>query len=192
RRSVYYYSYRYRHDHISYHKFSNNKSSIGQPGKEFENRMMKINLSTVKSMIFFFVFIMMLVSTNGNAQTNFWDSKDAYLAQTPPGDTPITFDGKEWSNPKVIVEDLATPTLSIDGSKLFFGGQPVVIAMLIVIPASVWLAHAFLSGITYHTELTWWMFALAAVLTIVIALITASFQGIKAAVTNPVKNLRNE
>jgi len=130
--------------------------------------MMKINLSTVKSMIFFFVFIMMLVSTNGNAQTNFWESKDAYLGQTPPGDTPkifaqemladsgivlgrvafsndgkefyygfarhwfdfsgtgvkqITFDGKEWSNPKVIVEDLATPTLSIDGSKLFFGGQ---------------------------------------------------------------------
>ncbi len=70
--------------------------------------------------------------------------------------------------------------------------KPVVIAMLIVIPVSVWLAHAFLSGITYHTELTWWMFALAALLTILIAFITVSFQGIKAAIANPVKNLRNE
>ena len=64
--------------------------------------------------------------------------------------------------------------------------------MLIVVPALVWLAHAFLSGITYHTELTWWMFALAALLTILIAFITVSFQGIKAAIANPVKNLRNE
>ena len=70
--------------------------------------------------------------------------------------------------------------------------KPVFIAMAIVIPISVWLAHVFLSGITYHTELTWWMFALAALLTILIALITVSFQGIKAAIANPVKSLRTE
>ena len=70
--------------------------------------------------------------------------------------------------------------------------KPVFIAMAIVIPISVWLAHAFLSGITYHTELTWWMFALAGALTILIALIIVSFQGIKAALANPVKSLRTE
>ena len=70
--------------------------------------------------------------------------------------------------------------------------KPVFIALAIVIPISVWLGHAFLSGITYHTELTWWMFALAALLTILIALLTISFQGIKAAIANPVKSLRVE
>jgi hypothetical protein len=35
----------------------------------------------------------------------------------------IIFDGKKWSKPEVLVKDLATPTLSIDESKLFFGGQ---------------------------------------------------------------------
>ena len=70
--------------------------------------------------------------------------------------------------------------------------KPVFIAMLIVIPVSVLLAHSFLQSITYHTALTWWMFALAALLAITLALLTVSFQAIKAAIANPVKSLRSE
>ena len=70
--------------------------------------------------------------------------------------------------------------------------KSVFIAMLIVIPVSVLLAHSFLQSITYHTALTWWMFALAALLTITLALLTVSFQAIKAAIANPVKSLRSE
>lgn len=70
--------------------------------------------------------------------------------------------------------------------------KPVFVALAIVIPISVWLAQAFLSGISYHAELSWWMFAIAAALAFVIALLTVSFQGIRAALANPVKSLRNE
>ncbi|MEP7141469.1 MAG: hypothetical protein ABI707_01305 [Ferruginibacter sp.] len=35
----------------------------------------------------------------------------------------ISFDGKKWSRPKLLVENLATPTLSVDGTKLLMGGQ---------------------------------------------------------------------
>jgi len=70
--------------------------------------------------------------------------------------------------------------------------KPVFIALVIVIPVSFWIAHVFLSGITYHTSLGWWMFALAGAIAILIALITVSFQAIKAAMANPVKSLRTE
>jgi putative ABC transport system permease protein len=70
--------------------------------------------------------------------------------------------------------------------------KPVCIALLIVVPISVILAHILLAGITYHTSLTWWMFALAGTIAILIALITVSFQAIKAATANPVKSLRTE
>jgi ABC-type antimicrobial peptide transport system permease subunit len=96
--------------------------------------------------------------------------------------------GKEISIRKVFGANAKSIWLLL--SKDFL--KPVFIAMAIVIPVSVWLAHIFLSGITYHTELTWWMFALAGLITILIALITVSFQGIKAAVANPVKSLRTE
>jgi len=68
--------------------------------------------------------------------------------------------------------------------------KPVLIAIAIVIPLSIWGSYKLLSGITWHTPLEWWMFALSAAITMLIALITISFQSIKAAVTNPVKSLR--
>jgi hypothetical protein len=70
--------------------------------------------------------------------------------------------------------------------------KPVFIALAIVIPVSFWAAQVFLSNITYHTKLTWWMFALAGSITFLVALGTVSFQGIRTAVSNPVKNLRTE
>ena len=118
----------------------------------------------------FFLSIILLVNlhTRANAQTNFLDSPDAYLGQTPPSETPkifapgmladsgivlgrvafskdgkefyygfarhwfdfngtgvkqIIFDGKKWNKPKVLVETLSNPTFSIDGTKLYFGGN---------------------------------------------------------------------
>ncbi len=118
--------------------------------------------------ILFWSVILCSTGTNLYAQPDFWNSRLAYLGQTPPGNTPkifangmladsgivlgrvafskngkefyygyarhwfdfsgtgvkrIIFDGHKWSKPEVLVENLATPTLSIDGNKLFFGGQ---------------------------------------------------------------------
>ncbi|MEO8415726.1 MAG: ABC transporter permease [Ginsengibacter sp.] len=95
---------------------------------------------------------------------------------------------KEISIRKVFGADVKSLWLLL--SKDFL--KPVFIAMLIVIPVSVLLAHFLLKSITYHTALTWWMFTLAALITMLLALLTVSFQGIRAALSNPIKNLRNE
>ena len=70
--------------------------------------------------------------------------------------------------------------------------KPVFIALLIVFPASAWLGHWFLSHIAYHGPLSWWMFALAAALTLTIALATIGAQTIRAAVAAPADKLRTE
>jgi len=68
----------------------------------------------------------------------------------------------------------------------------VVIALCIASPVA-WLAmNAWLQGYSYHTPVHWWVFALSAVISIMIALITVSFQSVKAALMNPVKSLRSE
>jgi putative ABC transport system permease protein len=68
----------------------------------------------------------------------------------------------------------------------------VAIALVIAIPISWWAMHQWLKGFAYRVALSWWMFALAGVLAILIALITVSFQAIRAAVANPVRSLRSE
>jgi len=70
--------------------------------------------------------------------------------------------------------------------------KPVFIAFLIVTPLAVWSLHTWLADIPYHIELSWWMFALAGFLSMLIALLTVSYQGIRTALENPVDNLRNE
>ena len=45
---------------------------------------------------------------------------------------------------------------------------------------------------SYHVTVEWWVFVMAGFLSIAIALITVSYQSIKAAVANPVKSLRTE
>ena len=49
-----------------------------------------------------------------------------------------------------------------------------------------------LFGCRIRIEISWWMFALAGIIAILIALITVSFQAVKAAIANPVKSLRTE
>jgi len=68
----------------------------------------------------------------------------------------------------------------------------VGIAFVLATPLSWWAMHKWLQGFAYKVNVGWWMFAIAGVLSIVIALLTVSFQAIKAALTNPVKSLRSE
>jgi hypothetical protein len=127
-----------------------------------------LKFENINRLVFLSVMVMSILCTSVNAQTNFLDSPDAYLAQTPPSETPkifapgmladsgivlgrvafskdgkefyygfarhwfdfngtgvkeIIFDGKKWNKPNVLVEALSNPTFSIDGTKLYFGGN---------------------------------------------------------------------
>lgn len=68
----------------------------------------------------------------------------------------------------------------------------VGIAFVLATPLSWWAMHKWLQGFAYKVPVSWWMFAIAGILSIVIALLTVSFQAIKAALANPVKSLRSE
>jgi putative ABC transport system permease protein len=50
----------------------------------------------------------------------------------------------------------------------------------------------WLQDFAYRTHISWWMFAAAGLLVLLVALITVSFEAIKAAIANPVKSLRTE
>jgi putative ABC transport system permease protein len=68
----------------------------------------------------------------------------------------------------------------------------VGIAILIATPVEWWAMSKWLQAFAYRVEISWWMFALAGCIAVGIALITVSFQAIKAAIANPVKSLRTE
>lgn len=77
-------------------------------------------------------------------------------------------------------------TLSKDFLKL------VLISFIIAIPVTWWVMYTWLQDYTYRISIQWWVFAFAGIISILIALITVSFQSIKAAIANPVKSLRTE
>ncbi len=68
----------------------------------------------------------------------------------------------------------------------------VLIAFLIASPVAWYLMDKWLQDFAYKINISWWVFAVAGLTAIVIALITISFQAIKAAIANPVKSLRTE
>lgn len=68
----------------------------------------------------------------------------------------------------------------------------VVIAFVIASPVAYYFMHEWLQDFAYRIAISWWIFALAALATIFIALTTVSFQAIKAATDNPVNSLRSE
>ena len=68
----------------------------------------------------------------------------------------------------------------------------VVIAIVIASPLAWYFMHRWLQDFAYRTPISWWIFALAGLLAILIAFLTVSFQAIKAAVANPIKSLRTE
>jgi putative ABC transport system permease protein len=83
------------------------------------------------------------------------------------------------------VQNIVT-MLSADFVKL------IIIASLIAFPIAWYAMNKWLQSFAFKTNMSWWVFALASGLTLAIALITISFQSIKAALTNPVKSLRSE
>jgi len=68
----------------------------------------------------------------------------------------------------------------------------VLIAMVIASPLAWIVMNNWLQDYVYRVHISWWVFAVAGVAALVIALTTVSFQAIKAAVANPVKSLRTE
>jgi putative ABC transport system permease protein len=68
----------------------------------------------------------------------------------------------------------------------------VLIAIAVAVPIAWWAMHKWLEGFAYHQNVQWWIVAVAGLGAILIAFVTISFQSIKAALTNPVKNLRSE
>ncbi len=95
---------------------------------------------------------------------------------------------KEISIRKVLGASVSNIMLLISQDFIKLVSISIVVGSLLA-----WLAMSrWLEGFVYRIELGWWMFALAGVLALVIALTTLCVQAIKAAMANPVKNLRSE
>jgi putative ABC transport system permease protein len=68
----------------------------------------------------------------------------------------------------------------------------VLLASLISFPVAWWMMSKWLEDFAYRVSISWWVFAIAGISALAIALITVSFQAIKAALANPVAALRSE
>jgi ABC-type antimicrobial peptide transport system, permease component len=68
----------------------------------------------------------------------------------------------------------------------------VVIAIFVALPAAWWFMHRWLNDFAYHVSVEWWVFAVAALTAVAIALATVSWQAFRAAGANPVDSLRDE
>ena len=68
----------------------------------------------------------------------------------------------------------------------------VILGIVIASPIAYWAMNKWLQDFAYRVEISWWIFALAGIVAIIIALLTVSYQSIKAALANPVKSLRTE
>ena len=95
--------------------------------------------------------------------------------------------GKEISIRKILGAGMGSLWFSL--SKDFL--KPVIIAFIVSAPLAGWLMQKVLGLMDYHIQLSWWMFVVAGVIVMVIAVVTVSFNGVKATVVNPVKKLRN-
>jgi len=68
----------------------------------------------------------------------------------------------------------------------------IAISSLLAFPVAWYTMHSWLQNYDYHITISWWVFVVAALASIFIALITISFQTIRAAVVNPIRSLRSE
>ena len=79
-----------------------------------------------------------------------------------------------------------TALLSKDFLKLVF------ISVVIASPIAGYFMNIWLQDFAYRVDISWWIFAVAGIMAILIALLTVGYQSIKAALANPVKSLRTE
>jgi putative ABC transport system permease protein len=70
--------------------------------------------------------------------------------------------------------------------------QWVGLAVVIASPIAAYLMFLWLNGFAYKTNLSWWIFVMSGTITLVIALLTVSWQGWKAATQNPVEAIKYE
>jgi ABC-type antimicrobial peptide transport system permease subunit len=68
----------------------------------------------------------------------------------------------------------------------------IVIAMIIAIPVSWWAINSWLKSFAYRIDISWIIFLMACGTALLIALLTVSYESVKAAIANPVKSLRSE
>jgi putative ABC transport system permease protein len=68
----------------------------------------------------------------------------------------------------------------------------ILISTLIAVPVAWWSMHLWLQDFAYRIHISAWVFIAAIISALIIALLTISFQAIKAAIANPVKSLRSE
>lgn len=68
----------------------------------------------------------------------------------------------------------------------------VIISAVIAFPLAGWAMNSWLQSFAYRTTISWWVFAIAGMGALLIALLTIGWQTVKAAIANPVKNLRTE
>ncbi len=95
---------------------------------------------------------------------------------------------KEIGIRKVLGASVAGIAANISGSFL----KLVLIAALIAFPAANWAVSKWLQNYPYRIHLSAWVFVLAGLMVVLLAMCTVSFQAIKAAVANPVRSLRTE
>ena len=135
--------------------------------KKFEDEQLTGTLASLFSMLTIFISCLGLFGLA------------AYMAETRV---------KEFGVRKVLGASVANIATLL--SKDFI--QLVVVAILIASPVAWFAMHKWLEGYDYRINISWWIFLIAGLLAIVIAMITVSFQAIKAAIANPVKSLRTE
>ena len=68
----------------------------------------------------------------------------------------------------------------------------VVVGFIIAAPLAYFVMNRWLGNFAYHIDLNWWIFALAGISAIGIALLTISYQSMRAAMADPVKSIRSE
>jgi putative ABC transport system permease protein len=68
----------------------------------------------------------------------------------------------------------------------------VIIAFALAIPVTWWIMYNWLQDFAYRIDIKWWVFGVAGLLALTIAIVTVSLQAVKAAIANPVKALRSE
>jgi len=95
---------------------------------------------------------------------------------------------KELGIRKVLGASVADLTTLL--SKEFL--QLVIISCLIAFPLAWWMMNGWLADYPYRTAIHWWVFGLAGITSLVIAMLTVSSQAVKAALSDPVETLRSE